>query len=712
MAPCALLTDCKMGSLGHRAYRASFCPSSRPLCAHPLRKLSATQCTCSQNHDKTTSDVVTQLHKGASLGSLAAAACLLLPGAALATDTAALQEAASDVLASVQKEQSAYNFFVTLAFTTVVALLATVTLGVAYLTIVQFLDKRQELEDQGQLKTSITGLPADKEVSKDSSEGEKRLSLRKAMSVKKDTSKGFGAGQEQRAQRAICEADPVDRGDRQQQLRWMARGDLDKRSSNVGCKKRGFPPMQGPEYQPGCKVNCCASFDGQLRECSRDFQFSVRSWLTSAWELSTDPAEVLEKKSEKQGAVLFYVHYLDCDKRLDEWVTVDKLHQWTTTPRAPAARSDTAPALQGNGELLSPTALGDVKVTRRFKRKFEEIHHVVDDHGHAGEHGHEKEAHVPKVKNINVIELGRWEMDTWYHSPYPEPYASQDKLYVCEFSLKYFRKKKTLIRHLAKLDIRHPPGDEIYRSPPPPPSQPSYAGGAVTNPPISVFEVDGKKAKVYCQNLCLLSKLFLDHKTLYYDVDPFLFYVLCERDTDGYHIVGEAGVGYFSKEKECKEEYNLACILTLPAYQRKGYGKLLIAFAYELSRREGRVGTPERPLSDLGQVSFRSYWARVLLEALRHMRGDVSVKEMSEMTMIKGQDIVDTLQPITCSLARRIMPQSLGLIKYWRGTHLIHADPRIVQEHYAKHAQQRMIDVDPACLHWQPLPALNNRKRP
>ncbi|KAL6756392.1 hypothetical protein V8C86DRAFT_79439 [Haematococcus lacustris] len=193
MAPCALLTDCKMGSLGHRAYRASFCPSSRPLCAHHLRKLSATQSTCSQNHDKTTSDVVTQLHKGASLGSLAAAACLLLPGAALATDTAALQEAASDVLASVQKEQSAYNFFVTLAFTTVVALLATVTLGVAYLTIVQFLDKRQELEDQGQLKTSITGLPADKEVSKDSSEGEKRLSLRKAMSVKKDTSKGFGS---------------------------------------------------------------------------------------------------------------------------------------------------------------------------------------------------------------------------------------------------------------------------------------------------------------------------------------------------------------------------------------------------------------------------------------------------------------------------------------------------------------------------------------
>lgn len=36
---------------------------------------------------------------------------------------------------------------------------------------------------------------------------------------------------------------------------------------------------------------------------------------------------------------------------------------------------------------------------------------------------------------------------------------------------------------------------------------------------------------------------------------------------------------YFVQEKESTEDYNVACILTLPPYQRRGYGKLLIEFS-------------------------------------------------------------------------------------------------------------------------------------
>lgn len=38
------------------------------------------------------------------------------------------------------------------------------------------------------------------------------------------------------------------------------------------------------------------------------------------------------------------------------------------------------------------------------------------------------------------------------------------------------------------------------------------------------------------------------------------------------------------QEKESSEDYNVACILTLPQYQRMGYGKLLIEFSeYEIN---------------------------------------------------------------------------------------------------------------------------------
>jgi MOZ/SAS family len=59
--------------------------------------------------------------------------------------------------------------------------------------------------------------------------------------------------------------------------------------------------------------------------------------------------------------------------------------------------------------------------------------------------------------------------------------------------------------------------------------------------------------------------------------------------------------------------------MVLPSCQRNGYGKFLIEFSYELSLIEGKPGTPERPLSDLGYRSYLSWWTYKILSLIKEM---------------------------------------------------------------------------------------------
>jgi len=408
------------------------------------------------------------------------------------------------------------------------------------------------------------------------------------------------------------------------------------------------------------------------------------------------------------GLVQYYVHYVDYNKRLDEWVTEGRLDTRKIEPprkyekhdknhiatkkitrresqNTSAANSRPTSPVHGSEDNLvtGPTVLqaalhkkiaGNRKSVSSNVDQDEDEKEVLKTPRLTGSmtmsHGDDA---LTRMKNVEMIELGRNRMSPWYFSPYPIELVTLPCIFICEFCLKFVKSKVCLERHLVKCNLKHPPGNEIYRK-----------------NTISVFEIDGRKNKAYSQNLCLLAKLFLDHKTLYYDTDPFLFYVMCEYDDKGYHIVG-----YFSKEKESNEDYNVACILVLPPYQRKSYGKLLIEFSYELSKAEGKTGTPEKPLSDLGLLSYRSYWTHAILQVLLKVSPtqdgeppQMTINEICEMTSIKKEDAISTLQ-------------SINLINYYKGQYILCLQKDLVEKH-RKELLRRTIRIDPRCLHWNP----------
>lgn len=292
------------------------------------------------------------------------------------------------------------------------------------------------------------------------------------------------------------------------------------------------------------------------------------------------------------------------------------------------------------------------------------------------------------VSQIRQIRFRDFLIDTWYSAPYPEEYSQSSVLFICEHCLKYMNSHKLYMRHQLKncnMSNHHPPGTEIYRDP---------------EQRVAFWEVDGRKNISYCQNLCLLAKLFLNSKTLYYDVEPFIFYILTEIDASDpstYHFVG-----YFSKEKLNNSDYNVSCILTLPVYQRKGYGNLLIDFSYLLSRKEFKFGTPEKPLSDLGLMSYRNYWKITIAHQLKFLwekylkdKSDyvtISVENLCKLTGMIPSDVVVGLEQLH-ALVKNFNTNSYGIA----------VNLRIIDAVIEIWKSKNYVTLDPSKLLWKPM---------
>ena len=271
----------------------------------------------------------------------------------------------------------------------------------------------------------------------------------------------------------------------------------------------------------------------------------------------------------------------------------------------------------------------DREIFEMARREAEEERRKTSEAAEAEIHGDNAASAKPNrtvsgpPSKIKCIQFGKFVIDTFYAAPYPEEYSHESRLFICEFCLKYLPSEFVAYRHKLKCPAKHPPGDEIYRD------------GS-----LSIWEVDGRKKTEYCQCLCLMAKMFLGSKTLYYDVEPFLFYILTEYDELGYHFVG-----YFSKEKRPASQNNVSCILVMPIHQRKGYATFLIDFSYLLTRIEGKEGSPEKPLSDMGLTAYRSYWDLTISRHLLELGlQPFSTKTLMARTGMTADDVIHSLE--------------------------------------------------------------------
>lgn len=219
-----------------------------------------------------------------------------------------------------------------------------------------------------------------------------------------------------------------------------------------------------------------------------------------------------------------------------------------------------------------------------------------------------------------------------------------DTLCVCEYCFKYTDDELAFKSHIPNCPYKKKaPGRIKYKS-----------------PQYTIRRVKGSKHQLFCQCLCLFTKLFLDNKSMYFKVDHYEFYIIYETGST-------KPMAFFSKDLLSYAKNNLACILTFPPYQRRRLGTLLIDFSYKLSIHEGILSGPEQPLSPFGLCSYLKYWSSVicwqLLEGDLSDKGKLTLSDIADVTGMRINDIIIALEHLNCLNNEKEI--SLAAVRAW-----------------------------------------------
>ncbi|KAL2888146.1 Histone acetyltransferase mst2 [Ceratocystis lukuohia] len=125
---------------------------------------------------------------------------------------------------------------------------------------------------------------------------------------------------------------------------------------------------------------------------------------------------------------------------------------------------------------------------------------------------------------------------------------------------------------------------------------------------------------------------------------------------------------------------------------------LYIYFSYLLTRVERKTGSPEKPLSDMGLVSYRSYWRLVLCrffleyrEPDLKLKSGLSIRQISDQTGLTPDDVVSALEGLRC-LVRDPESQLYAL----------RVDLNYCRSYVAQWEAKKYVKLKPSALVWTP----------
>lgn len=313
-------------------------------------------------------------------------------------------------------------------------------------------------------------------------------------------------------------------------------------------------------------------------------------------------------------------------------------------------------------------------------------------------------------RNVGTVLLGNLDFETWYFSPYPETvihgpdhhpsrtHVNGDarnghlekvdapqipKLHVCPYCFRYTTRLDDYVQHVQH-HVQEAEADPEGWWPVPESAVKVYEWDG-----YSVWDIDGEQEKLYCQNLSLFGKLFLEQKSVFFDTSSFHYFVLTytppqhanlapssfkargrKRTSSG--LPADLGLktqvlGFFSKENLSWDANNLACILVFPPFQHRNLGQLLMAISYKLSGWEWEdsiIGGPEKPLSAMGRKSYLRFWSERIARFFMGQTADadgrrvfdqgrkkrvtfakeeMSIKQIGDRTGMLAEDVIAAL---------------------------------------------------------------------